>query len=81
MILSQFLAESIFLAIAGGIVGILLLAIIVVALPQEGMFVMHLSLDNIISGLTIASVIGVISGLAPAVAAANLNPVVAINSK
>lgn len=81
MILSQFLAESIFLAIAGGIVGILLLAIIVVALPQEGMFVMHLSLDNIISGLTIASVIGIISGLAPAVAAANLNPVVAINSK
>lgn len=81
MILSQFLAESVFLALAGGIVGILLLGAIVLLLPKTGMFVMHLTVDNILSGLLISSVIGIISGLAPAVAAANLNPVVAINSK
>lgn len=81
MILSQFLVESVFLALAGGIVGIVLLAVIVLALPQTGMFVMQLSFDNIMSGLIIASVIGVMSGMAPAYAAANLDPVVAINSK
>lgn len=81
MILSQFLVESVFLALAGGIVGIILLAVIVLALPQTGMFVMQLSFDNIMSGLIIASVIGVMSGMAPAYAAANLDPVVAINSK
>lgn len=81
MILSQFLVESVFLALAGGVVGIVLLAVIVLALPQTGMFVMQLSFDNIMSGLIIASVIGVMSGMAPAYAAANLDPVVAINSK
>jgi len=81
MILSQFLVEALFLALAGGVVGIVLLAAIILAIPPTGMFVMQLSFDNIMSGLAIASVIGIISGMAPAYAAANLDPVVAINSR
>ena len=81
VILAQFLVESLFLAIAGGVVGILLLALIIVLMPSDGMLVMHLSAGNVVSGLIIASAIGIISGMAPAYTAANLDPVVAINSK
>ncbi len=81
VILAQFLVETLFLAIAGGVVGILLLALIIVLMPSDGMLVMHLSAGNVVSGLIIASAIGIISGMAPAYTAANLDPVVAINSK
>lgn len=81
IILTQFLAESVFLAIAGGLVGILLVLVIILLIPDTGMFVVTLSPGNILSGLLIASAIGIISGMAPAWAAANLNPVDAINAK
>lgn len=81
MILTQFLTEALFLAIAGGAVGILLITVIVLVMPETGMLVMRLNAGNIAGGLLIASVIGIISGMAPAYAAANLDPVVAINSK
>jgi putative ABC transport system permease protein len=42
---------------------------------------MQLSAYNIIRGLMISSVIGIVSGFLPAYTAANLNPVDAINSK
>jgi len=40
-----------------------------------------MSFYNILRGLMISSVIGVVAGLLPAWTAANLNPVDAINSK
>jgi putative ABC transport system permease protein len=39
-----------------------------------------LSFPNIVLGLTVSSVIGVISGIVPAAVAARLDPVVAIRS-
>lgn len=81
VILTQFLVESAFLAIAGGVIGILMVSGIIAAIPESGQFTMHLSLANVIKGLAIASLIGLISGLLPAWIAANLNPVDAINSK
>lgn len=81
VILTQFLVEAVFLAIAGGFIGILLVCGIILAIPETSMFTMHISIHNIISGLLIASVIGIISGMVPAWVAANLNPVDAINSK
>lgn len=81
VILTQFLVESAFLALAGGVTGILMVSGIILAIPESGQFTMHLSLGNVIDGLAIATIIGLISGLLPAWIAANLNPVDAINSK
>ena len=81
IILIQFLVEAVVLAIAGGIVGILLVLLSVLLLPQAEGFTFSLSLANVLSGVAIASVIGVLSGILPAWKGASLNPVDAINSK
>jgi putative ABC transport system permease protein len=81
VILTQFLVESAFLSIVGGAVGVLIVAVAVLSIPSNGEFSIALSLMNIIKGMSIAIVIGLISGMAPAYVAANLNPVDAINSK
>jgi putative ABC transport system permease protein len=80
VIMSQFLVEAVLLAIAGGLVGISLVLFIVLLLPPIEGFVLTLSVSNIMSGVAISSVIGILSGLIPAWVAANLNPVDAINS-
>lgn len=81
MILTQFLAEAAVLALAGGAIGILMVLGVVLALQGNESFPMELSAYNVIRGLLISSVIGIVSGLLPAWTAANLNPVDAINSK
>ena len=80
-ILTQFLAEAAVLALAGGAVGILFVSLLVLAVGSNESFPMQLSAYNIIRGLMISSVIGIVSGFLPAYTAANLNPVDAINSK
>lgn len=80
-ILTQFLTEAAVLALAGGAIGILLVSIVVVVFGSSETFPMQLSIYNIIRGLVISSVIGIVSGFLPAYTAANLNPVDAINSK
>lgn len=80
-ILTQFLAEAATLAIIGGAIGILIVSLIVLAFGGSSSFPMELSIGNIIKGLLISSVIGVVSGFVPAYTASNLNPVDAINSK
>ncbi|MCI1779034.1 MAG: ABC transporter permease [Bacteroidales bacterium] len=81
VILMQFLSEAVFLAIAGGIIGIILVVLLVSLIPASGSFVMTISVVNLLSGVLISMVIGIISGVAPAYAAARLDPVIAINSK
>lgn len=81
VIMTQFLVEAAFLAIAGGLIGIIMVSGVIFAVPANAQFTMQLSLANIINGVAIASIIGLISGLIPAWLAATLNPVDAINSK
>lgn len=81
VILTQFLVESAFLALAGGFIGVLLVALIVLAVNASSDVVVSLSLVNVLSGFGIASVIGVIAGVLPAWSAANLNPVEAISAR
>ena len=81
VILVQFLVEAVVLAIAGGVVGILLVLLVVLLLPAADGFTFSLSIANVLKGVAIASVIGVLSGILPAWKGASLNPVDAINSK
>lgn len=78
-ILFQFLFESVFLSLLGGGIGILLVFLLTL-IPQEIMAV-GLSVSNIILGLGVSAVIGMLSGIIPAVLASNLDPVIAIRSK
>ena len=80
-IMTQFLTEALILAVAGALVGVLLVWIIITAAPIPAEYDVHLSFQNVIAGVLIASAIGVLSGVLPAWTAANLNPVTAMNSK
>lgn len=53
----------------------------VMSAPRSGMFGIQLSGQNILTALAVSCVIGVLSGLAPALSAAAMSPADAINSK
>jgi putative ABC transport system permease protein len=79
-ILLQFLFESIMLSVAGGIVGLLIVFIGASIITMSGDFTVTLTMDNIVMGIGISSLIGLISGIFPAWQGAKMNPVVAINT-
>ncbi len=79
-ILMEFLFESVLLSLAGGIVGLLIVAGGTLAVNLTGDFKMYLTASNIILGVSISSIIGLVSGFAPAWQAARMDPVNAINS-
>ena len=79
-ILMQFLFESVFLSILGGLIGLVLIFILAGAVSIFTDFTLMLSVKNVITGLSISTAIGIISGLAPAMMAAKLDPVIAIRS-
>lgn len=78
-ILFQFLFESVFLCLFGGLAGILL--VYLASFINLGTLDIVLSKGNIIFGLIVAMVIGVISGIIPALQAARMDPVIAIRAK
>jgi putative ABC transport system permease protein len=79
VILFQFLFESIFLCLFGGLIGILL--VYLASFIDLGSLDIVLSSSNIIFGIIIASIIGIISGIVPALQAARMDPVIAIRAK
>ncbi len=79
-ILLQFLFESIMLSVAGGIIGLLIVFIGASIISMSGDFVVTLTMDNIVLGIGISSLIGLVSGIFPAWQGARMDPVVAINS-
>lgn len=78
-ILNQFLFEAVFLSLIGGMAGLLLVWSLTL-IPMSD-FRIILTSGNILTGLLLSAGIGLISGLAPAIHAARLNPVEAIRSK
>jgi putative ABC transport system permease protein len=79
-ILFQFLFEAIILSVIGGIIGLLLVWIISVILTSALDFEFVLGMGNILLGTGLAAIIGLISGILPAIAASKLDPVEAIRT-
>lgn len=79
-ILTQFLFEAIFLSLMGGISGLLLVLLLSLGVTYGADFPMMLNEGNIILGLGVSSIIGLVSGLMPALQASRLNPVDAMRS-
>ncbi len=80
-ILYEFLLESAFLCIIGGLVGLFLVWLLTVALGAVLPFPIFIAPSIIALALSICIVLGVISGIIPASIAAKMNPVDAIRSK
>lgn len=71
-ILGEFLFESVFLSLVGGIIGILLVYVGSFFVPK-GVLEITLTASNILEGLGISLVVGLISGILPARDAADLD--------
>lgn len=79
-ILFQFLSESVILSITGGAIGLLIIFVGSKFASNATDLNFALTSGNIVLGLTISFIIGVVSGFAPAYTASKLNPVDAINT-
>ena len=80
-ILMEFLLESAFLCIIGGLIGLILVFILTLIFSSLLGFPVFVSLDTILLAVGICIVVGVAAGIIPATIAARMDPVVAIRSK
>ncbi len=78
VILSEFLIESVFLCLLGGLLGIIMVYGVAKGISAVIPFDITLSIKNIIIGVTSSVLIGVIAGMLPALQASRLDPVEAI---
>jgi putative ABC transport system permease protein len=79
-ILFQFLFEAIILCVIGGAIGLFLVWIIALVLSKVLEFEFVLSLGNMLLGTGLSALIGLISGILPAITASKLDPVEAIRT-
>jgi putative ABC transport system permease protein len=80
-ILYEFLLESAFLCIIGGLVGLFLVWILALALSAVLPFAITIAPSIIVLALSICIILGVIAGIIPASIASKMNPVDAIRTK
>jgi putative ABC transport system permease protein len=79
-ILLQFIFEAVVLSMVGGVLGLILIFIGTTIFSYVADMTSALTLANIILGLTISGVIGILAGFVPALSASRLDPVEAMNS-
>ncbi len=80
-ILTEFLLESAFLCIIGGLIGLALVWLMSLILSAVLPFPIYIAPNIIILALSICIGLGIISGIIPASIAAKMDPVVAIRTK
>ncbi len=80
-ILAQFLFEAIILSVIGGLIGLFFVWLTsIIASQFTGDFQFVLSPWNLFLGTVVAAVIGLVSGIIPAISASKLDPVEAIRT-
>lgn len=79
-ILFQFLFEAVILCLIGGMIGLLIVWLMSMLLTNLLDFEFVLSFWNIIIGAGLSILVGIISGILPAISAAKLDPVEAIRT-
>jgi len=80
-ILTEFLLESSFLCLLGGLIGLILVFLLTKLLSAVMSFPINISMGTLTLAVSICLVVGVLSGIIPATIAARMNPVVAIRMK
>lgn len=78
-VLTQFLFEAALLAIVGGLAGILIVWGLTVFVTNQYDFILTMSFGNVLRGVLISGVVGVVAGFIPSLQAAKMNPVEAMN--
>jgi len=81
VILTEFLLESAFLCIIGGLIGLTLVFILTQILTHALKFPVFISTWYMLLAILICIFVGVLAGFIPALQAAKMDPVVAIRSK
>jgi len=81
VILTEFLLESAFLCIIGGLIGLTLVFGLTLILSQALNFPVFISTSYMILAIAICIIVGIVAGFIPALQAARMDPVVAIRSK
>lgn len=81
IILAEFLLESAFLCIIGGLMGLTFVFLLTKVLSGALNFPVYISTSNLVLAIGICVLVGVIAGFIPARQAARMDPVVAIRSK
>ena len=81
VILTEFLLESSLLCIIGGLLGLFLVEILALILSSTMPFAIYIAPNIIALAFTVCIILGIISGIIPALMAARMDPVVAIRSK
>lgn len=79
-VLLQFLFEAVFLSLLGGILGLLIVLILVLIISNTTGFHLILTLKNIMLGIGVSAIIGLIAGIVPAWSASRLDPVEAMRT-
>lgn len=77
-ILLEYLFEAIILCIIGGLIGLIMVWLVLTIVGKLLEFPMYISSQNIILGLSLSILIGLISGIIPALNASRMDPVEAI---
>ncbi len=80
-ILTEFLIESAFLCIIGGLLGLFLVWLLALGLTSVLPFPIYISANIITLAMSICIGLGIVSGIIPAFIAAKMDPVVAIRTK